>query len=49
MRLVGNVYCTATIDSASNATGYARQQIFLKAIKASGSVDHIEYGISSPG
>jgi uncharacterized LabA/DUF88 family protein len=38
------VYCTATIDIASNASSYARQQIFLKAIKASRSVDHIEYG-----
>jgi uncharacterized LabA/DUF88 family protein len=38
------VYCTATIDSRSNASGYARQQIFLKAIQASRNVDKIEYG-----
>jgi len=38
------VYCTATIDSRSNASGYARQQTFLKAIQASKSVDEIEYG-----
>ena len=38
------LYCTATIDSRSNPSGYSRQQTFLKAIQASGSVNHIEYG-----
>src|SRR5712691_10718686 len=38
------VYCTATIDSRSNASGYTRQQIFLKAIQASRNVDKIQYG-----
>jgi len=38
------LYCTATIDVRSNVAGHARQQTFLKALKASASVDQIEYG-----
>jgi hypothetical protein len=38
------VYCTAVIDAASNPSGYKDQDIYLKALAASGSVDHIEYG-----
>lgn len=38
------VYCTAVIDAASNPSGYADQDVYLKAIRASGSVDQIEYG-----
>jgi len=38
------VYCTAVIDAASNPSGYADQDIYLKALTASGSVDHIAYG-----
>jgi hypothetical protein len=38
------VYCTARIDGASNPSGHADQDIYLKALIAGGSVDHIEYG-----
>jgi hypothetical protein len=38
------VYCTARIDGAANPSGHADQDIYLKALVASGSVDHIEYG-----
>lgn len=38
------VYCTAIIDAASNPSGFTDQDIYLKALTASGSVDHIEYG-----
>jgi uncharacterized LabA/DUF88 family protein len=42
--LTNVVYCTAVIDAASNPSGFIDQDIYLKAIKAAGSVDHIEYG-----
>jgi hypothetical protein len=38
------VYCTARIDAASNPSGQADQDVYLKALLAAGSVDHIEYG-----
>lgn len=38
------VYCTARIDAASNPSGYLDQDVYLKALTASGSVDHVEYG-----
>jgi hypothetical protein len=38
------VYCTAVIDGASNPSGYADQDVYLKALLASGSVDYIEHG-----
>jgi hypothetical protein len=38
------VYCTARIDAVSNPSGQADQDIYLKALLAAGSVDHIEYG-----
>jgi hypothetical protein len=38
------VYCTARIDSAQNPDGYAEQDVYLKALVAAASVDHIEYG-----
>ncbi len=38
------VYCTAVIDAASNPSGYADQDIYLRAIEAAGSVDLIAYG-----
>ncbi|HEX8647888.1 MAG TPA: NYN domain-containing protein [Thermoleophilaceae bacterium] len=38
------VYCTARIDAAENPTGYAEQDIYLKALQGSGSADWIEYG-----
>ena len=38
------VYCTAVIDETSNPAGHADQDVYLKALLASGSVDHIEHG-----
>jgi hypothetical protein len=38
------VYCTARIDGVSNPSGQADQDIYLKALLAAGSADHIEYG-----
>lgn len=38
------VYCTAVIDAASNPSGFADQDVYLKALVAAGSVDHIAYG-----
>jgi hypothetical protein len=38
------VYCTARIDGASNQIGHHEQDVYLKAIRAAGCVDFIEYG-----
>jgi hypothetical protein len=38
------VYCTARVDAATNPSGQADQDVYLKALVAAGSVDHIEYG-----
>ena len=38
------VYCTARIDGATNPSGHADQDVYLKALLTTGSVDHIEYG-----
>lgn len=38
------VYCTARIGARSNPEGHRDQDIYLKALAAAGSVDHIEYG-----
>jgi hypothetical protein len=38
------VYCTARIDGASNSTGHAEQDVYLKALVSGGVVDLIEYG-----
>lgn len=38
------VFCTARIDAASNPSGQADQDVYLKALLTSGSADHIEYG-----
>jgi hypothetical protein len=38
------VYCTAIIDAASNPPGYTEQDIYLKALIAAHSVDHVAYG-----
>ncbi len=38
------MYCTARIDGATNPSGHADQDVYLKALLATGSVDHIEYG-----
>jgi hypothetical protein len=38
------VYCTARVDGSQNPSAHADQDIYLKALVATGSVDHIEYG-----
>lgn len=38
------IYCTARIDAVTNPSGHVDQDIYLKALVASGSVTHIEYG-----
>jgi uncharacterized LabA/DUF88 family protein len=38
------VYCTAVVKGADNPSGHADQDKYLKALFASGSVDHIEHG-----
>lgn len=35
------VYCTARIDPAGNPSGFADQDVYLKALQSSGSVDVI--------
>lgn len=37
-------YCTARVDSVTNPSAYADQDVYLKALRATGSVDWIEYG-----
>ena len=37
-------YCTARISARENAEGARDQDIYLKALLASGAADHIEYG-----
>ncbi|MGI5286125.1 NYN domain-containing protein [Nonomuraea polychroma] len=38
------VYCTARIDGADNPDGQRDQSIYLNALLAASSVDHIEFG-----
>lgn len=38
------VYCTARINGGANPSGAADQDVYLKALLAASSVDHIEYG-----
>lgn len=38
------VYCTARVDAAENRSGFADQDVCLKALVATGSVDLIEFG-----
>lgn len=38
------IYCTAQIDSGLNPAGHAEQDVYLKALGATQSVDHIEFG-----
>jgi hypothetical protein len=38
------VYCTARVDALTNPGGHRDQDVYLKALKKSGSVDWIEYG-----
>lgn len=37
-------YCTARVDAVTNTSAHADQDVYLKALRASGSVDWIEYG-----
>lgn len=38
------VYCTARVDSVTSPSAHIDQDIYLKALLAAESVDHIEYG-----
>src|SRR3954453_21148268 len=38
------VYCTARVDARTNPSAFADQDVYLKALRASSSVDWIEYG-----
>ncbi|MBO0802495.1 MAG: NYN domain-containing protein [Nocardiopsaceae bacterium] len=38
------VYCTARVDASDNPSGHSDQDIYLRALDAAGSVDHVEYG-----
>ncbi len=38
------VYCTARVDSATNPSAHADQDVYLKALLSTGSADWIEYG-----
>lgn len=38
------IYCTARIDATSNPSGAEDQDVYLKALLESGSVDRIEFG-----
>lgn len=38
------VYCTARVDAVTNPSAHQDQDVYLKALAATGSVDHIEYG-----
>jgi hypothetical protein len=38
------IYCTALIDAATNPSGYADQDVYIKALKGSRTVDHVELG-----
>jgi hypothetical protein len=38
------VYCTARIDAIQNPAGHTEQDVYLKALLATNSVDHIEFG-----
>jgi hypothetical protein len=38
------IYCTARVDSADNPSAHADQDVYLKALVATGSVNFIEFG-----
>jgi hypothetical protein len=38
------VYCTAPISGRANPSGARDQDVYVKALRASGSVDHVEFG-----
>jgi hypothetical protein len=37
-------YCTARVDAVESPSSHADQDVYLKALLAEGSVDHIEFG-----
>lgn len=37
-------YCTARVDAVTNPSAHVDQDVYLKALRATGSVDWIEYG-----
>lgn len=37
-------YCTARVDATETPSGHADQDVYLKTLVATGSVDHIEFG-----
>lgn len=39
------VYCTARVDAGTSPDAHRDQDVYLKALKGSGSVDWIEYGL----
>jgi hypothetical protein len=38
------VYCTARIDAASNPAGHVDQDVYIKALTSTGTVDCVELG-----
>jgi hypothetical protein len=38
------VYCTAPISGRANPSGAHDQDVYVKALRAFGSVDHVEFG-----
>src|ERR1700676_2163143 len=38
------IYCTARVDATESPSSYADQDIYLKALVTTKSVDHIEFG-----
>ena len=38
------IYCTARVDATENPSSYTDQDVYLKALAAVRSVDHIEFG-----
>jgi uncharacterized LabA/DUF88 family protein len=38
------VYCTAAISARENPSGAFDQDVYLQALRATGSVDHVEFG-----
>jgi NYN domain len=38
------IYCTVRVDATESPSSYADQDVYLKALSAVGSVDHIELG-----
>lgn len=43
-RVARVVYCTARVDVTESPSSHADQDVYLRALRATGSVDYIEYG-----